>query len=191
MALKQTVMSGTIWLCVQTWPCTLSLPHPQLFLHFPSSLVGYFKPQQAPKPQTTSHGSAAAASGGPQRPRRPGALLATEPEVGGRAVTEAGMGFGWGLVWSFDWAGRFRMCPSPSLSAFPITKPHSAPECTHCCVCVHVCAVTIPLVLLCKELILVWPRAAQPLFAPQNERIINSETESSMVFSPSCFSKNV
>lgn len=49
--------------------CTLSLPYPHLFLHFPSSLVGYFKPQQAPKPQTTSHSGAAAASRGPQRPR--------------------------------------------------------------------------------------------------------------------------
>ena len=48
--------------------------------------------------------------------------------------------------------------------------------------CVH--ADTIPLVLLCKELISVWPRAAQPLFAPQNERIINSETESDVVFFP-------
>lgn len=44
------------------------------------------------------------------------------------------------------------------------------------------CADTIPLVLLCKELILVWPRAVQPLFAPQNERIINSETESNVFF---------
>lgn len=44
------------------------------------------------------------------------------------------------------------------------------------------CANTIPLVLLCKELILVWPRAAQPLFAPQNERIINSETEANVFF---------
>lgn len=48
--------------------------------------------------------------------------------------------------------------------------------------CTHVCADTIPLVLLCKELILVWPRAVQPLFAPQNERIINSETESNVFF---------
>ena len=58
-------------------------PHP--FLHFPSSLVGYFKPQQAPKPQTTSHSGAAAASWGPAEASEPGALLVTEPEVGGRA----------------------------------------------------------------------------------------------------------
>jgi len=60
------------------------------------------------------------------------------------------------------------------------SKPHPSPSPVN----VHtaVCADTIPLVLLFKELILVWPRAAQPLFAPQNERIINSETESNVFF---------
>lgn len=47
-----------------------SLPSLPPFLPvLPLSLVGYFKPQQAPKPQTTSHNVAAAASRGPQRPR--------------------------------------------------------------------------------------------------------------------------
>lgn len=59
------------------------------------SLVGYFKPHQAPEPQTTSHSGAAAALQGPAEASEPGALLATEPEVGGRAGggTEAGLGF--------------------------------------------------------------------------------------------------
>ena len=92
-ALKQSVTSKTIWSCVQTWPRALLLPSP-------SSLVGYFKPQLASKPQTTSHSGAAAVSGDPQRPRSRGALLATRPEVGGRAWDEAGLRFGWGLEWS-------------------------------------------------------------------------------------------
>lgn len=91
-----------------------------------------------------------------------------------------------------DWAGPVRMCPSPnplSHNQTSFCSLHKSCKCTHCCVCTHVCAVTIPLVLLCKELILVWPTADQPLFAPQNERIINSKTESNVFFS--CFSKNV
>lgn len=49
---------------------THSLPSQPPFLPvLPLSLVGYFKPQQAPKPQTTSDNVAAAASSGPQRPR--------------------------------------------------------------------------------------------------------------------------
>lgn len=93
--------------------------------------------------------------------------------------------------------GSLGCVPSPLLSDFPITKPHWGPSTSpvnvHTVVCcVHVCAVTIPLVLLCKELILVWPRAAQPLFAPQNERIINSETESNVGFlGGAYFSRNL
>lgn len=45
-----------------------SIPSLPLFLNSPLSLVGYFKPQQASAPQTTSHSGAAAASRGLQRP---------------------------------------------------------------------------------------------------------------------------
>lgn len=84
------------------------------------------------------------------------------------------------------------MCPSLSQRCLSHNQTSfcssASPVNVHTVVCTHMCAVTILLVLLCKELILVWPRAAQLLFAPPNERIINSETESNVFL---CFSKNV
>lgn len=78
------------------------------------------------------------------------------------------------------------MCPSPLCLSHNQTSFcfNASPVNVH----THVCAVTILLVLLCKELILVWPRAAQLLFAPPNERIINSETDPNVFL---CFNKNV
>lgn len=68
----------------------------------PLSLVGYFKPQQASK--TTDHITQCRGCclQGPAEASEPGALLVTEPEVGGRAGDAAGLGFWWGPEWRFD-----------------------------------------------------------------------------------------
>lgn len=81
------------------------------------------------------------------------------------------MGTGLG-VWLFQYVP-----PSPP----PYYRPPLLCITTHA-VCVCVFADTIPLVLLRKELILDRPRTALPLFAPQSEKIINSELESKFFF---------
>lgn len=167
-ALKQTVTSETIWSCVDLGSRLLhsSLP---LFLNSPS----------LSKPQITSHSGAASASWGPAEASQPAVLLALEPELGGHVRAEAGLGFGWRLQRTLTGPGLLclRDEPPPSTSSSSSYVHNRAIRLQlHIPVNVHtvqvrnrVCADTIPLVLLCKELISVWPRAAQPLFAPQNE----------------------
>lgn len=87
---QQADTSNHMVVCTDLAMHSLSLPCPPFLPVLLPSLVGYFKPQQAPKPQTTSHNVAAAASRGPAEASEPGALLAAEPEVGGRAGVVVG-----------------------------------------------------------------------------------------------------
>lgn len=125
-----------------------SCPPPSLriFLRVPSSLVGYFKPPRASKPQTTSQsGAAAGLLGTPQRPQTRAALLAKEPEVGGRAVP--GTRQGWDLGGDCSRVSRFHhhhhLCPS---FLFPTTHSlsSSSSSCkrTHTFVCTGICVLT-------------------------------------------------
>lgn len=126
VALKQTVTSRTIWSCVQTWLALSPFPTPISSCTSPHLWWVILNPNRLLN-HRPHHTVARLQPPGARRGLGAWCSISNGVRGGWSRCDQSRDGVWVGTGVEFDWAGPFRMCPSPPPSDFPITKPHSAP----------------------------------------------------------------